>query len=291
MSEEINTIEEFKAFMKSDDSDPTPAVAAEPAEEPREATVEPEDAKDEESTEEPKETPPEPPKSRANERIRELNEKAKAAVARADALAAELAQLQARQAELDKAAPSEEEIDPAKFETMAEYIKAITDSKVSRALKAQEKELISRQSLEKTAEIERNIGNSFDEKVKEYAVVNPEIPRAVEHLTKYAQHIPPEVRMALLTDDNAAAVAWEIATNSDLLEQVIRGNPVQSIKAIARISAKHDSVDSKPTAFVPNKKPVVPEVPRSSASQKSTDSMSNKEAWNAYKAGKIKRPW
>lgn len=298
MSNEINSIEEFRAFMASNDDAPEAPATPEPESKPETAEGAPEAAEDtgeDEPAEDKPETHPEPPKSRANERIRDLNDKAKAATARADALAAELAALQARQAEIEKAGLTESEIDPNKFETMAEYIKAVTDAKVSTALKAQEKELISRQSDQKIAEIERNIGNSFSEKVAEYAVVNPEIQQAVDHLTKYAQHIPPDVRMALLTDENAAAVAWEIATSSDLLEQVIRGNPLQSIKAIARISARHDSAPQKagtPAPFVPtSKKPVVPEVPRSTASQKNTDSMSNKEAWNQYKAGKIKRPW
>jgi len=84
-------------------------------------------------------------------------------------------------------------------------------------------------------------------------------------------------------------------------------NPINSIKVLAKLSAKYDPVDdntkaasvavagNKPLAFTPSAKqaPKLPSVPKSGASgNKNSDNMSPSQYWKAYRAGKVdKKPW
>lgn len=255
----------------------------------------------EEGEKKPEEKQERKPESRANKRIRELNQAKKDAESRAAQLEAQLRQIEARKAEIDKLADGEKP-DPSKFATMQEYLDALTESRVNAALKAAEQNrLKAEQEHAETAYVQEIVG-SFEQKVQIAAQANPDLPKAVEHLNKIAQHIPVEVRQALLTDENAAQLAWEIATNQELLDYVCMQNPVNSIKVLAKLSAKYDvdeapaksatSAPTKPTAFVPTKQaPKVPNVPKSGAGNKSTDNMSPKEYWKAFQAGKVSKPW
>ncbi len=230
-----------------------------------------------------------------------MNEAKKLAESRAAQLEAQLRQIEARKAEIDKLADGEKP-DPSKFATMQEYLDALTESRVNAALKAAEQNrLKAEQEHAETAYVQEIVG-SFEQKVQIAAQANPDLPKAVEHLNKMANYIPVEVRQALLTDENAAQLAWEIATNQELLDYVCMQNPVNSIKVLAKLSAKYDvdeapaksatSAPTKPTAFVPTKQaPKVPNVPKSGAGNKSTDNMSPKEYWKAFQAGKVSKPW
>ncbi len=250
----------------------------------------------------PEEKQEQKPESRANKRIRELNQAKKDAESRAAQLEAQLRQIEARKAEIDKLADGEKP-DPSKFATMQEYLDALTEARVNAALKAAEQNrLKAEQEHAETAYVQEIVG-SFEQKVQIAAQANPDLPKAVEHLNKMAQYIPVEVRQALLTDENAAQLAWEIATNQELLDYVCAQNPVNSIKVLAKLSAKYDvdeapakgatSAPTKPTAFTPAKQaPKVPNVPKSGTGTNASNQLTGKKYWEALKAGKItKKPW
>lgn len=250
----------------------------------------------------PEEKQEQKPESRANRRIRELNQLKKDAESRAAQLEAQLRQIEARKAEIEKLADGEKP-DPSKFATMQEYLDALTEARVNAALKAAEQNrLKAEQEHAETAYVQEIVG-SFEQKVQIAAQANPDLPKAVEHLNKMAQYIPVEVRQALLTDENAAQLAWEIATNQELLDYVCMQNPVNSIKVLAKLSAKYDvdeapaksatSAPTKPTAFAPTKQaPKVPNVPKSGTGANVSNQLTGKKYWEALKAGKItKKPW
>lgn len=250
----------------------------------------------------PEEKQEQKPESRANRRIRELNRLKKDAESRAAQLEAQLRQIEARKAEIEKLADGEKP-DPSKFATMQEYLDALTEARVNAALKAAEQNrLKAEQEHAETAYVQEIVG-SFEQKVQIAAQANPDLPKAVEHLNKMAQYIPVEVRQALLTDENAAQLAWEIATNQELLDYVCMQNPVNSIKVLAKLSAKYDvdeapaksatSAPTKPTAFAPTKQaPKVPNVPKSGTGANVSNQLTGKKYWEALKAGKItKKPW
>lgn len=265
------------------------------------------EAESEEASDEPKpEVKPEP-KNRANERIRELNDKAKTEKARADHLEQELNRIRERQAELDKLTEgAEADLDPNKFESMDEYIKAVTDAKVAKAVEARDRQQLEQESAKTIQAYEQSIANTFEANVAKYAEVNPNITKAVEHLNKYAEYIPPEVRLALLTDENGAQIAWDIATSSELLEAVTKGNSAQSIKLIGKLSAKYDAPnntsksdgvikplelkdDVKPSV-VTKPSPVVPAIPKVNNNGSNADRKSARDAWKEYQTTG-KRPW
>jgi hypothetical protein len=110
--------------------------------------------------------------------------------------------------------------------------------------------------------IEQDISSAYISKIEEAAKKNPEIKDAAQYLTEnYAQYLSKETRYALVTDDHAAEVIFEIATNKDLINFICTANPIDVTRKIARISAKYDSDNSKPVskpqaeAFVPKSTP------------------------------------
>ncbi len=250
----------------------------------------------------PEEKQEQKPESRANKRIRELNQAKKDAESRAAQLEAQLRQIEARKAEIDKLADGEKP-DPSKFATMQEYLDALTEARVNAALKAAEQNRLKAEQEHAENAYVQEIAGSFEQKVQIAAQANPDLPKAVEHLNKIAQYIPVEVRHALLTDENAAQLAWEIATNQELLDYVCAQNPVNSIKVLAKLSARYDvdeapaksatSAPTKPTAFTPAKQaPKVPNVPKSGTGTNASNQLTGKKYWEALKAGKItKKPW
>lgn len=243
--------------------------------------------------------------NRVNKRIRELNEAKKQAESRAAQLESKLREIETRKEAIDKLADGEMP-DPNKFETMQDYVNALAEAKVKAALKLNQQEQLKQEQESAAKAYEQEVGSSFEQKVQLAAQANPDLPKAVEHLNKLAQYIPPEVRHALITDENAAQLAWDIATNQELLDYVMKQNPINSIKVLAKLSAKYDPVDDKantatstvasgkPIAFTPTAKqpPKVPSVPKSGAGNKSSDNMSPAQYWKAYNAGKVdKKPW
>lgn len=274
------------------------------AEESTEAKPEDSEEKDEEAGEAKKEDPPKH-ENRVNKRIRELNEAKKQAESRAAQLESKLREIETRKEAIDKLADGEMP-DPNKFETMQDYVNALAEAKVKAALKLNQQEQLKQEQESAAKAYEQEVGSSFEQKVQLAAQANPDLPKAVEHLNKLAQYIPPEVRHALITDENAAQLAWDIATNQELLDYVMKQNPINSIKVLAKLSAKYDPVDDKaetvtstvasgkPIAFTPTAKqpPKVPNVPKSGASSKTgVDAMSTKEYWRALQAGKVSKPW
>jgi hypothetical protein len=321
--EAYNSMADLLADVANDETADTTNEQQKPVEEPETQTNETSEAGETEETGEPgesgepeeKEGEPETQKkedtpkhkSRANERIRELNEAKKQAESKAAQLEDRIRAIEARSAEIDKLADGEMP-DASKFETLQDYVNALAEAKVKAALKLNQQEQLKNERETAAKAYEQEIGSSFEQKVQIAAQANPDLPKAVEHLNKLAQHIPIEVRHALITDENAAQLAWDIATNQELLDYVMMQNPINSIKVLAKLSAKYDPVEdtpskaapaavagNKPVAFTPSAKqaPKLPNVPKSGASgNKNWDNMSPSQYWKAYRAGKVdKKPW
>lgn len=265
-----------------------------------------------EGSEESETKPETKPETRSNKRIRELNEAKKQAESKAAELENRLRQIEARQAEIDKLAVGEMP-DPSKFETMNDYINALTDAKLTAATKKMEQDRLTAERVNAEQALVSEIVSTFEQRVQIAAQSNPDLPKAVEHLNSMAQFIPVEVRHALLTDENAAQLAWEIATNQDLLDYMCKQNPTNSIKLIGKLSTQFDVDEAPaqvaqkaPTAFAPTAKPnapvafspaakqapKVPSVPKSGTNANSTDGLTGKKYWDALRSGKVtKKPW
>lgn len=173
-------------------------------------------------------------------------------------------------------------------------------------IKLAQKEFRQELELEKERDrivkIEKDIQDSFNDKVTKATDRYPDIKEAVEHLSQYANYIPAEVRYAMLTDDNVADVIYEIASDEELLKFVLTANPIDVHRKIARISAKYDKREEiieerpAPVAFKP-KVPVAPmpsRVPTTPGSSKRTysaqeiDKNVSWKNWNqALKEGRL----
>ena len=118
---------------------------------------------------------------------------------------------------------------------------------------------------------------------------NPEVVDAIQYIERYAEKINPQVRRALLTDDNAADLCYEIATNKDLLKLVIDGDPIDAVRAMTKWSTKftRDSdkiIDKKSESEVPTDvKAMIPKTVKGTISQGKKDpnkmSMSEYRKW------------
>lgn len=137
---------------------------------------------------------------------------------------------------------------------------------------------------------EDDLNTNFVKKIESASKTNPEVVEAVNYITEnFAQHLRPETRYALLTDDNAGEVIYEIATNQELLEFVLKANPIDVARKIAKLSSKYDNktVPEKPMpkveAMVPKqttaKTPNIGSKPSPSTRYRDDMSMSEYRKW------------
>lgn len=96
---------------------------------------------------------------------------------------------------------------------------------ISLARKQFEQEQERHQEQERIQKFEKDLNDNFVAKIEKSSKSNPEIREAVDYLGQYANRIPPQTRYALLTDDNAGEVIFEIATTPELLNFVMTAYP------------------------------------------------------------------
>lgn len=145
------------------------------------------------------------------------------------------------------------------FESFDEYQKArdaILVKEIETTFHRQSQE---REDARRVAEAEANLMKTFENRIAEAAKSNPEVTDAVNHISQFANHIQASVRYALLTDDNAGEVAYEIATTPGMLEFLIKSNPVDAQRKIDKISAKYDlKKESRSSESIPTSMPSIP---------------------------------
>lgn len=164
----------------------------------------------------------------------------------------EAAALRARIAELERstapqADPNDPEaIDPAKFTDaagnfdgaayMRERDRRVAAQAEKRALDSVDRRLQERDAQRQHAEVVQRTEQSFRAQVTEASKANPQVAEAVEYLDSIAQHIPFPVQMAILR--SAPEAAHAIAMDPTLVEQLVRGNPEDSILLVGEINGR-----------------------------------------------------
>jgi hypothetical protein len=191
-----------------------------------------------------------------------------------------------------RAIESIDDLDINAFDDIKDYQKAL----IQVAHKEFERENQKKEDARRVQEIETKITEEFSKKMTKAAETNPEIYEAVGYINQFAEHIPAQTRYALLTEDNSAEVMYEIATTEGLLETIIRMNPLDAARKIAKISAKYDNQVQVPKASVviPEKMPTKANTPNiagkpTSGKLKYSDSMTQSEykAWCKQEGIKI----
>ena len=171
---------------------------------------------------------------------------------RRDAAEREAAALRQRVEELERsrtpqANPDDPEtIDASKFTDasgnfdsaayMRERDRRIAATAEKRALEKVEARLSERDSQRQVAESVERANTAFRGQVAEASKANPQVAEAVEYLDAIAQHIPFPVQMAILR--SAPEVAHAIAVDPELVAQITRGNPADSIMVIGEINGR-----------------------------------------------------
>lgn len=142
-----------------------------------------------------------------------------------------------------------DELNPEDFETVKDYLKArdkVQEDKIQRAFMERMENTRRQKEAE---EYQTKVITSFQEKVNEAVKHNPEVVEAISYIERFADRISPHVRRALLTDDNAPDLCFEIATNPELLKTVVEGDPIDAVRAMTKWSAKftrEEGKESKP---------------------------------------------
>jgi hypothetical protein len=170
------------------------------------------------------------PYNRFSQKVKETNE-LKETLKKTQA---ELTRLQGIKAELDKvigeAIPTDVPPD--------EYLEAI----VNKGIAKKEAERIAKAQEDTGKQYVQTVIGEYQNNIQEYAKINPEVTEADLHLSSYAEQIPPMVLETLFKDSNAGPIVNDIARSQELLEQIINGNPIDSVVLIAKMSAHYEGV-------------------------------------------------
>lgn len=205
------------------------------------------------------------PVERFNEKVREYHTQAEEAaqlrrtLEDPEALEKHLETLRAKKQQTSTPAPIQ--LDASKFTDprtgefdgaayMAERDRLVADQTIARARDEAVKAVQQARTVDDQRQAVDNLNRGFRAQVAESSKVNPEIAEAVGYLDQVATagFIPGEVQLAIL--QSAPEVAYAIACDPQLLEQVARGNPVQSLVQIGRLQALHEAKAGKPDPAV-----------------------------------------
>lgn len=134
-----------------------------------------------------------------------------------------------------------EDLDITQFEDIKDYQKALAN-----VIKKEFERENERKEYERNiVEAENKILSTFNQSIERAAKSNPEIKEAVEYLGQYSNHIRPEIRYALLTDEYGPEVIYEIATTPGLLQEIVTMNPLDAARKITKISTKYERQSSE----------------------------------------------
>ena len=176
-------------------------------------------------------------------RYNEKNEEAKRIAQEAAELRQKLASYESFENKVKEITTAEELSQKMGEMSVEEYNKAlirITRQEIQKEMEeVRQKEVQVKQEQELAASYMKNLEKDIAE--------NPEIEQAKSFIEEHAEYIPADVRYALVTDENVGKLMYDIATTEGLLEKLCKGNPLDSIKTIAKLSAKYDyQKESKP---------------------------------------------
>ena len=225
-------------------------------------------------------------------RFKEVNESKKMYQERVEQYEKELAELREKVTPKKKEIEDPDELDPNDFDTVKDYLKARDRVQEEKIQKAFMERMENARIQKANEEYQAKIVSDFQKNVEEAVKYNPEVVEAIQYIEKYAEKINPHVRRALLTDDHAADLCYEIATNKDLLKLVIDGDPIDAVRAMTKWSAKFTRdnlvtpMEKKTESEVPTDvKAMIPKTVKGTISQGKKDpskmSMSEYKKWRS----------
>jgi len=169
-------------------------------------------------------------------RYNEKNEEAKRIAQEAAELRQKLASYESFENKVKEITTAEELSQKMGEMSVEEYNKALI--RITRQEIQKEMEQVRQQELQ--AKQEQELATTYQKNLEKDIAENPEIEQAKTFIEEHAEYIPADVRYALVTDDNVGKLMYDIATTEGLLEKLCKGNPLDSIKTIAKLSAKYE---------------------------------------------------
>jgi len=156
-----------------------------------------------------------------------------------------------------KTIESIEDLDINDFQDLKDYNRAF--AQVFRKELQKEQEIIEERT--KVERIEKEIFTTFQDKITKAVSRNPEVNDALNYVNQFAERIPAETRYALLTDENAADIIYEIATTEGLLEALTKMNPLDAARKLGKISSKYDSNNTSESSIPKSMEKVQEKIP------------------------------
>lgn len=224
-------------------------------------------------------------------RFKDVNDEKRLYKERVEQYEKELAELREKVTPKKKEIEDPDELNPADFESVKDYLKARDKVQEEKIQKSFTERMENMRIQKANEEYQAKIVSDFQKNVEDAIKYNPEIVDAVQYIDKIADRINPQVRRALLTDDNSADLCYEIATNPTLLKLVVEGDPIDAVRAMTKWSAKFTRseltpMEKKSESEVPeNIKAMIPKTIKGTISQGKKDpskmSMSEYKKWRA----------
>lgn len=168
-----------------------------------------------------------------------------------------------------------------------------------KTLETFEQRIAAQRQAEDAKRQETELAQSFVGRLEESAKSNPEVKEAAKWFSaNYGPQLPPQVRYAIITDENAPELIMHLCTEgTDIMDMFRQGDHLNAIRAMSRWSAKYtreapESNESNsgdesgapvPPKFSGNK-PVIPTVKGGKGGTKRVEDMSKEE----YKAWRLK---
>lgn len=184
-------------------------------------------------------------------RFKEINDEKKAYQSKVEEYEAKLAEYEKKNKKLE-AITDPDQLDPENYTDFKEYLKARDEVVLNQV----EKRTIERQQREVFEAKQAEVVNNYVKNVSESIAKNPEIKDAVEFVSNLeaSGKINPHIISEIMLDENAAELIYDIATNQELLEEMLGGNPTDFIRKMHKMSARID----KATRYATNQQANTP---------------------------------
>jgi hypothetical protein len=174
-------------------------------------------------------------------RFKEVNDEKKAYAVKLEEYESKLSQYENRKKELESIKdPSQ--LDPNKFESVEAYMKAYGEAVKEQAISEIEQRNIVRKQNELQQQKAQELENNYQKNISDAIKRNPEIAEANNHINELAKRgqINADIAYELMMDENVGELIYDIATDQDLLNEMVSGNPRDFIRKLHKMSAKID---------------------------------------------------
>jgi hypothetical protein len=141
----------------------------------------------------------------------------------------------AEKVELEKVAESEGAPDPDKFDTVAEYTRALFKYERAEEKKAEAKAKADEDAKAKQQEL----GNSFNKRLETFKETTEDFDDVVQLGIKSPHKLDPNAQYALIESEFSAQIMYQLAKDLPELERISKLSPTQQIKELGKLETRY----------------------------------------------------